>query len=104
VIILGGTDAKIPGGTDAKIPGGTDSKIPGGTDVSSPLLRVVRGTPDDYELAALAAVIATSRGNRPSDSTTDHPLWTYKGRPIGAAPSPGRGAWRASGLPSGYRP
>ncbi|HEV2784653.1 MAG TPA: acyl-CoA carboxylase subunit epsilon [Actinophytocola sp.] len=65
-----------------------------------PLLRVVRGTPDDYELAALTAVVsaiaAAGGGSAPEQrrSPWSDPRATLR-RPI----SHGPGAWRASGLP-----
>ncbi|WP_374238252.1 acyl-CoA carboxylase subunit epsilon [Actinoplanes sp. DH11] len=60
-----------------------------------PLVSVVRGSLDDHELAALAAIL-TSRSTSvnsetPSQAASD---WLRSARPTGAA----RG-WRASGLP-----
>jgi hypothetical protein len=65
-----------------------------------PLLRIVRGTPDDAELAALTAVVAglaTATPARPAPKPVSH--WADRAalvrRPLHAGP----GAWRASGLP-----
>jgi hypothetical protein len=64
-----------------------------------PYLRVVRGTPDEVELAALTAVAgALASASRPAPQPKDRPVWsdprTMLRRPIGHGP----GAWRASGL------
>jgi hypothetical protein len=66
-----------------------------------PLLRVVRGEPDDTELAALTAVVlsvATSAAAAPEPEPRSR--WADRAalvrRPLPAGP----GAWRASGLPS----
>jgi hypothetical protein len=66
-----------------------------------PLLRVVRGEPDDAELAALtmaiAGIAAAARedaGHEDVRSRWSDPRAVLR-RPI----SHGRGAWRASGLP-----
>jgi hypothetical protein len=69
--------------------------------VSQPLLRVVRGNPSAEELAALVAVVAARASAVAEDGPPARPLW---GRPVlrSAAPhfpTPGPGAWRASGLP-----
>ncbi|WP_111651854.1 acyl-CoA carboxylase subunit epsilon [Actinoplanes sp. CA-015351] len=62
---------------------------------AEPLVSVVRGSLDDHELAALAAIL-TSRSTSVNSETPsqDTSEWTRSARPAGAA----RG-WRASGLP-----
>lgn len=65
---------------------------------SRPLLRVVRGAPDDAELAALAAVVASLarpavKPRRPRSSWADRRRLAR--RPTAAAP----GGWRTSALP-----
>ncbi|MBB4686184.1 acyl-CoA carboxylase epsilon subunit [Amycolatopsis jiangsuensis] len=66
----------------------------------TPLLRVVRGNPDDAELAALTAVVAAAAttaappANRPRKR-----WWNDRAAAVHAAPRPGEGAWRASALP-----
>jgi hypothetical protein len=63
-----------------------------------PLLRVVKGAPDDDELAALVTVVAALAG-RSSPAATAHSLWRDRGRNIRPPIGPGPGSWRASGLP-----
>jgi hypothetical protein len=63
-----------------------------------PLLSVVRGEPDDVELAALTVVVSALAAARAS-AAKNPPHWSVPRamlrRPIGHGP----GAWRASGLP-----
>ena len=68
------------------------------TPVARPLLTVVRGEPTPEQLAALTAVLAARSAGGVGDAPApDRPLWA---RPQLRTPlSPGRGAWRASGLP-----
>ncbi|RKT57531.1 acyl-CoA carboxylase subunit epsilon [Saccharothrix australiensis] len=68
---------------------------------TQPYLKVVRGAPDDVELAALTAVVAglaTARGGdagaRPRRSA-----WADRSRLVRTALSHGPGAWRSSALP-----
>ena len=60
-------------------------------------IRVVRGAPDDCELAALVAVLGAVSGGRPPEvprpSVWGDPAW--RAREVRAA----AGAWRLSGLP-----
>ena len=68
---------------------------------TAPLLRVVRGTPSAEELAALVAVVAARASAVAEPEPPARPLW---GRPVlrstaPHSPTPGPGAWRASGLP-----
>ncbi|MGW4483630.1 acyl-CoA carboxylase subunit epsilon [Amycolatopsis sp. NPDC004368] len=66
-----------------------------------PLLRVVRGNPDDAELAALTAVVAAvaaSSGSAPAAPRRTS-WWTDRATRLGTLPQPGDGAWRASALP-----
>jgi hypothetical protein len=66
-----------------------------------PLLRVVRGDPDDAELAALTAVVASlASGEAPGeDSATPPSRWADRSALVRAPLHPGPGAWRASALP-----
>lgn len=70
-----------------------------------PLLRVVRGTPDPTELAALTAVIAgLAAGGGATEPPRRRSLWAQHGdrnrRPLHeVAGFRGPGAWRASFLP-----
>jgi len=66
-----------------------------------PLLRVVRGNPDDAELAALTAVVAGLAGTGPAEPTQQRrrSLWADPAHRLGTPVRPGPGAWRASALP-----
>jgi hypothetical protein len=70
------------------------------TEPEPALLHVVRGTPDDVELAALTAVVsAIVVAAGLAGGSENRPHWssprTLVRRPIGHGP----GAWHASGLP-----
>ncbi|WP_020670854.1 acyl-CoA carboxylase epsilon subunit [Amycolatopsis nigrescens] len=64
----------------------------------NPFLRIVRGDPDEAELAALVAVFAAlAAGARPEaerESIWADPAWRH-----GEPPPPGPDGWRGSGLP-----
>jgi hypothetical protein len=63
-----------------------------------PLLEVVRGTPDDYELAALTAVIAGLASAAPAeDAPKRRSEWANPARRVRRPLQHGPGAWRASG-------
>jgi hypothetical protein len=64
-----------------------------------PLLRVVRGEPDDAELAALLAVLATGAGDAATPPAGPVSAWRDRARSVHAPVQHGPGAWRASGLP-----
>ena len=65
-----------------------------------PHLRVVRGNPDDVELAAVTAVVV---GLASADGpTVDQPrrsAWSDKSRQVRRPLPHGPGAWRTSALP-----
>ncbi|HEX4361292.1 MAG TPA: acyl-CoA carboxylase subunit epsilon [Pseudonocardia sp.] len=66
------------------------------------LFRVVRGEPDDAELAALAAVLAVAAASgEPAEpgSTRRTSFWTDRQAALRQPLYPGPGAWRASTLP-----
>jgi hypothetical protein len=66
-----------------------------------PLLRVVRGAPDDYQLAALTAVIAGLAAATPAeDGPVRRSEWANPARHVRRPLQHGPGAWRASGFPS----
>ncbi|MET8762199.1 acyl-CoA carboxylase subunit epsilon [Lentzea sp. NPDC004782] len=66
-----------------------------------PLLRVVKGTPDDHELAALTAVIAGLAAAAPvEDKPAARSEWANHARKVRRPLQHGPGAWRASGLPT----
>ncbi len=69
-------------------------------DLSAAELRVVRGEPDDVELAALVAGIVAARA---AASAVDAAVparapapWSDHGRRLGRSPVAGPGAWRWS--------
>ena len=64
-----------------------------------PLLRVVRGTPDDVELAALTAVVASLSGAAREQEPSRRSAWADPASRLRSQHRPGPGAWRASGLP-----
>jgi hypothetical protein len=64
-----------------------------------PLLRVVRGTPDDVELAALTAVVLALSGDGAEAPAPPPSLWRDRTALVHAPLVAGRGAWRASALP-----
>ncbi|HET6502346.1 MAG TPA: acyl-CoA carboxylase subunit epsilon [Amycolatopsis sp.] len=72
-----------------------------------PLLRVVRGNPDDAELAAVTAVVAAaaSAPHRPEGTESSVPRtarrswWSDRAALLRRPLHPGEGAWRASALP-----
>ncbi len=64
------------------------------------LLRVVKGGPDDYELAALTAVIAgLASATPPEDKPAQRSEWANPARRVRRPLQHGPGAWRASGFP-----
>ena len=65
-----------------------------------PLLKVVKGTPDDYQLAALTAVIAGLASAAPvEEKPTQRSEWANPARRVRRPLQHGPGAWRASGFP-----
>jgi hypothetical protein len=64
-----------------------------------PFLRVVRGEPDDAELAALLAVLVASSGTAETPAAGPASRWRDRARSVHAPVQHGPGAWRASGLP-----
>ncbi|SEP94845.1 Acyl-CoA carboxylase epsilon subunit [Lentzea xinjiangensis] len=66
-----------------------------------PLLKVVKGTPDDHQLAALTAVIAGLAAATPAeDEPPRRSEWANPLRRVRRPLHPGPNAWRASTLPS----
>jgi Acyl-CoA carboxylase epsilon subunit len=62
-------------------------------------LHVVRGAPDDVELAALVAGIMAATSNAPADDVAaPHSAWTDRRRQLRPqpAPAPGADTWRWS--------
>lgn len=65
----------------------------------APFLRVVRGEPDDAELAALLAVLAASAADAERPAAPAASPWRDRARSLHAPVLPGPGAWRAASLP-----
>ncbi len=64
-----------------------------------PVLRIVRGTPTDAELAALVAVLAARTAAPPTDPPA-RSAWADPAGRLRVTGRPGRDAWRRSALPS----
>jgi hypothetical protein len=65
-----------------------------------PVLRVVRGNPDDAELAALTAVLAGAAAASPTEGKpAERSRWADPSARLRQPLRPGPGAWRAFGLP-----
>jgi hypothetical protein len=65
-----------------------------------PLLRVVRGTPDDAELVALTAVVLGMASAPPAEPVQpQRSAWADRASAMRRTLPHGPGAWRASGLP-----
>ena len=69
------------------------------TSDERPVLRVVRGTPDEVELAALTAVVASLQVAEPEEEPPVPSRWADKSSLVRGTLPRGAGAWRASGLP-----
>ena len=74
----------------------------GGDEPDPPLVRVLRGSPTDEELAALVAVVAARAAAAPSAVDSERvrrSAWSDRARAVRPAHRPGPGAWRASAWP-----
>ena len=65
-------------------------------DTPRPILRVVRGEPDDAELAALIAVVSARSAAAAPEAEPDYNAWTDRARLVRRDLPHGPGAWRAS--------
>ncbi|HVE25653.1 MAG TPA: acyl-CoA carboxylase subunit epsilon [Sporichthya sp.] len=65
-------------------------------DTPRPILRVVRGEPDDAELAALIAVVSARAAAAPAEAEPEPNAWTDRSRLVRRELPHGPGAWRAS--------
>jgi hypothetical protein len=63
-----------------------------------PLLRVVKGDPDDAELAAVVLSVATATAATPEPAARSR--WADRAALVRRPLPVGPGAWRASGLPN----
>ncbi|GAA1355456.1 acyl-CoA carboxylase epsilon subunit [Saccharothrix algeriensis] len=67
---------------------------------AEPFLEVVRGAPDDVELAALTAVVAAlAAAGAPAGQRPRRSAWADRARPAPAGLPHGPDAWRWSALP-----
>ncbi len=66
-----------------------------------PLLRIVRGAPDDEELAAVTAVVASlaAAGDGDSGARPPRSRWADRASLVRRQLPTGPGAWRASAFP-----
>jgi hypothetical protein len=69
-------------------------------EAGRPILKVVRGTPDEAELAALTAVVAGMAAAAAAEEAEQHSEWANRARLTRRSLQPGPGAWRSSGMPS----
>src|SRR5690606_29998527 len=69
------------------------------SDEDRPLLRVVRGSPTDEELAALTAVLAAKATPAPRADATPRSGWRNRAALLRRPLYPGRDAWRTSARP-----
>lgn len=69
-------------------------------DDERPFLRIVRGTPDDDELAALTAVLAAAASAPAAPPRHEQrSRWADRARLLRQPLHQGEGEWRASGFP-----
>ncbi|KOX21900.1 acetyl-CoA carboxylase [Saccharothrix sp. NRRL B-16348] len=67
---------------------------------AAPHLRVVRGNPDDVELAAVTAVVVgLASAGVPTGDEPRRSAWSDKSRQVRRPLPHGPGAWRSSALP-----
>ncbi len=68
--------------------------------MSDPVLRVVRGTPDDAELAALTAAVVSLSVPHSEPRPARRSEWSNRRDQVRTPLPHGPNAWRASALPS----
>ncbi|WP_256840896.1 acyl-CoA carboxylase epsilon subunit [Ornithinimicrobium cryptoxanthini] len=91
-----------PAATDDATPAAPPAVTDAATEEASPVLRVVSGNPTPEEVAALMAVLAAAGSGADTGGTAARrrpSLWSASARTAPPRPTPGHGAWRASGLP-----
>ena len=74
----------------------SENEAADGQQPSRPLLRVVRGEPDDAELAALIAVVAAAATPTRAAEPEVADAWRDRSHLVRRPFTPGPGAWRAS--------
>lgn len=84
-----------PPGAQPHGPNGTYSAV---GEVPDDVVRVLRGAPDEDELAALVAGIVATQASAAQqvDDGTATSLWTNHGHRLGLPPTASRAAWRWS--------
>lgn len=77
---------------------GSNGIYTSGGEVPADVVRVLRGTPDEDELAALVAGIVATQASAPEevDDGSRTSVWTNHGHRLGLPPSASRAAWRWS--------
>jgi hypothetical protein len=74
--------------------------VTGDEEPKRPLLRVVRGEPDDAELVALTTVVlGLASAGVPEPAPQQPSAWADRSAALRRPLPHGPGAWRASGLP-----
>lgn len=64
-----------------------------------PMLSVLRGQPDDAEVAALVAVVSAIAATASAAAEDARAPWSNRRALVRPTLAHGRGAWRASGMP-----
>ncbi|MFS0698888.1 acyl-CoA carboxylase epsilon subunit [Cellulomonas sp. 179-A 4D5 NHS] len=79
-------------------PGGPPSPDVPSTPAPRPHVRVVRGAPDDVELAALVAGLVAAASEADTTATSPRSAWTDRARVLRGSVTPGAApdAWRWS--------
>jgi hypothetical protein len=66
--------------------------------VTAPHLQVIRGDASPEDIATLLAVFSALQGNAQTQEPAVINAWSDRAATLRAFPTPGPGAWRASGL------
>ena len=66
--------------------------------MTAPHLQVIRGDASPEDIATLLAVFAALQGNAQTSEPAAIQAWSDRAAVMRSFPTPGPGAWRASGL------
>ena len=66
--------------------------------MTAPYLQVIRGDASSEDIATLLAVFSALQGNAQTQESAVINAWSDRAATMRAFPTPGPGAWRASGL------
>lgn len=80
-----------------------DTDAPGPDTAEAPVLRIVRGHPDEAEVAALTAVVAGLAAAGPAEAPRGgrgRSRWADPASRLRIPDRPGRDGWRASAYPA----